>query len=398
MWLNQIYFMHLRRGALLTEWLIVQFSVHNTFTILIYMLFNSFEFLLFFPIVCLIYFLLPHKYRWMWLLGASYYFYMNWNPKYAVLIFGSMVITYLSGLLIEKFRYSRLKKRVILWSCLLTNLGVLFLFKYFNFFNESVFATLEYFGVRWNVPEFTYLLPVGISFYTFQAIGYSIDVYRGTIKSERHFGIYALFVSYFPQLVAGPIERSKNLIHQLRERHYFNADRAVLGLRQILWGLFMKVVVADRVALIVNTIYSDHEKYNGTMLLYATFMFAIQIYCDFAGYSNMAIGASKIMGIDLMENFRRPYFARSIQDFWQRWHISLSTWFKDYVYIPLGGNRVKYGRHLFNLFITFVVSGIWHGANWTFLLWGVFHGLFIIANHLKSHFSPISVATINLTN
>ena len=311
---------------------------------------------------------------------------MNWEPIYALLIFTSTALTFVSGLLIEKSGQNRNKKRLILSVCLLINLGILFSFKYFNFINESVFSALEYLGIRWNVPNFDILLPVGISFYTFQAIGYSIDVYRGTVKAESHFGMYALFVSYFPQLVAGPIERTQNLLHQFREKHYFNADKAVSGLRQMLWGLLMKVVIADRVAIIVNAIYNNNEHHNGTMLLYATFLFAIQVYCDFAGYSNIAIGASRIMGIDLMENFRRPYFATSIKDFWSRWHISLSTWFKDYVYIPLGGNRVKYGRHIVNLFITFLVSGIWHGANWTFFIWGAFHGGFIVLNHLKAHF------------
>ena len=356
------------------------------------MLFNSIQFLLFFPLVCLIYFLLPHKFRWMRLLGASYYFYMNWEPIYALLIFGSTLTTYVCGILIEKYRHENKKwggydkAKISLVVCLIINLGILFSFKYFNFINESVFSALEYLGIRWYIPNFDILLPVGISFYTFQAIGYSIDVYRGAIKAERHFGIYALFVSYFPQLVAGPIERAKNLLGQLREKHTFNPDRAVEGLKLMLWGFFMKLVVADRLSLVVNSIYNNVDHHNGTMLIYGTILFAFQIYCDFAGYSNIAIGASKIMGIDLMVNFRRPYFATSIKDFWSRWHISLSTWFKDYVYIPLGGNRVNYSRHLINLFITFVVSGIWHGANWTFVLWGVLHGTFIIVNHLKLRF------------
>jgi len=245
----------------------------------------------------------------MWLLGASYYFYMNWEPIYALIIFVSTITTYISGILIEKFRHEdktkkgQRKAKISLVVCLLINLGILFFFKYFNFINESVFSALEYLGIRWYIPNFDVLLPVGISFYTFQAIGYSIDVYRGTIKAERHFGIYALFVSYFPQLVAGPIERAKNLLGQLRKRHYFDADRTVLGLKQMLWGLFMKVVIADRVAIIVNAAYNNSENHNGTTLLFATVLFAIQIYCDFAGYSNMAIGASRIMGIELMVNF-----------------------------------------------------------------------------------------------
>ena len=348
------------------------------------MLFNSFQFLIFFPLVCLVYFLLPHKLRWMWLLGASYYFYMNWEPIYALLIFGSTLTTYVSGIIIDKYRSENkkgkghLKAKISLVVCLMVNLGILFGFKYFNFINESVFSVLEYFGIRWDIPNLDILLPVGISFYTFQAIGYSIDVYRGTIKAERHFGIYALFVSFFPQLVAGPIERSSNLLPQFKEKHFFDVVKARDGFTLMLWGYFMKLCVGDRLAVYVDAVYNNADMHNGTSLMLATFFFTIQIYCDFAGYSLIAIGCAKIMGYDLMENFRRPYFSQSIKEFWGRWHISLSTWFRDYLYIPLGGNRVKYSRHLLNLFITFLVSGVWHGASWNFVIWGALHGLFII--------------------
>ena len=348
------------------------------------MLFNSFAFLIFFPMVCLIYFILPYKYRWAFLLVASYYFYMNWKPIYAVLIFGSTLITYISAILVEKFRTDLKLKKFFLVISLLLNFGILFIYKYFNFINESVFSILSYVNLQWEVPNLDILLPVGISFYTFQAVGYTIDVYRGDLKAERHLGIYALFVSFFPQLVAGPIERAKNLLPQFKQSFNVDFERISSGLKIMLWGFFMKLVVADRLSVYVDAVYNNVPQHNGTSLLLATVLFAIQIYCDFAGYSNIAIGAAKIMGYSLMENFRRPYFSRSISEFWKRWHISLSTWFKDYVYIPLGGNRVSTYRHLFNLFITFVVSGFWHGANWTFFIWGALHGIFLIVGVLKN--------------
>ena len=333
------------------------------------MLFNSFAFLIFFPLVCLLYFVLPYKYRWIFLLIASYYFYMNWQPVYAVLIFASTVITYYAGVKIDKTENKKTRKGYLIAS-LLINFGILFIFKYYSFINNSVFDALDYFGIRWPIPNFDILLPVGISFYTFQAVGYTIDVYRGQLKAEKNFGIYALFVSFFPQLVASPIERASNLLPQFREKFGFNSSRAISGLRQMLWGYFMKVVVADRMAMYVNAAYNNVGPHNGTTLLVTTLLFVVQIYCDFGGYSNIAIGAARIMGFTLMENFKRPYFAISVGDFWKRWHISLSAWFRDYVYIPLGGNRVRPLRHLLNLFITFLVSGLWHGARWTFVAWG----------------------------
>lgn len=339
------------------------------------MLFNSIEFLVFLPVVVLLYFLLPHKIRWFFLLIASYYFYMNWKPLYAVLIFSSTLITYGCGILVEKSNSVRRKKLFLIVS-LSINFSILFIYKYFNFLNDSVFKALDFLNIRWELPNLDLLLPVGISFYTFQAVGYTIDVYKGELKAEKNLGIYALFVSFFPQLVAGPIERAKNLFPQFREKHYFDISRLVSGIKQMVWGFFMKVVIADRLSLIVNTAYNNADSHNGTTLLIATVSFSFQIYCDFAGYSNIAIGASRIMGFDLMTNFRRPYFAKNISEFWQRWHISLSTWFRDYLYIPLGGNRVSKSRNYLNVFITFVVSGIWHGANWTFAFWGFFHGIY----------------------
>ena len=347
------------------------------------MLFNSFEFLLFFPTVCLIYFLLAkNKYRNPFLLLASYYFYMNWKPVYAVLILASTLLTYACGLLVEKHSDDGRKKKAFLVISLLLNFGILFIFKYLNFINESVFALLSSVGLRWEVPKLNILLPVGISFYTFQAVGYSIDVYRGTIRAEKSFSTYALFVSFFPQLVAGPIERASNLLPQFHVEHNFDADDVTEGIKQMVWGFFMKLCVADILSSYVDAVYNNVANHNGTSMLLATFFFAFQIYCDFAGYSNIAIGAARVMGFRLMENFRQPYLSLSIKEFWRRWHISLSSWFTDYLYIPLGGNRVKYGRHLANLMITFLVSGLWHGANWTFVLWGALHGTYLILENI----------------
>lgn len=348
------------------------------------MLFNSFAFLIFFPAVCLIYYLLPERYRWLFLLTASYYFYMNWNPVYALLIFASTFVTWGCAAEIENFRKKKqrggvLPERFLLAICLIVNFGILFLFKYANFINESVFGVLEMLGVRMEVPRFTLLLPVGISFYTFQAVGYTIDVYRQTLPAERHLGIYALFVSFFPQLVAGPIERARNLLPQFKEHHRFDPDMAAAGMRQMLWGYFMKVVVSDRLAIYVNAVYNNAPHHNGSSLILATVFFAFQIYCDFGGYSNIAIGAAKVMGFRLMTNFHQPYASRSIAEFWHRWHISLSTWFKDYLYIPLGGNRRSPCRNAFNVMTTFLVSGLWHGADWTFVIWGGLNGAFQVA-------------------
>ncbi|WP_282117768.1 MBOAT family O-acyltransferase [Maribacter aquivivus] len=300
---------------------------------------------------------------------------MNWQPIYAILIFTSTLITYVCALKIDATTVQN-KKKAYLKVSLIINLGILFLFKYYDFFNDSIFEFLESWGLRMKLPNFDLLLPVGISFYTFQAIGYTIDVYRGDIKSEKHFGIYALFVAFFPQLVAGPIERAVNLLPQFKETKVLNYNQAVEGVRLIIWGYFMKIVVADRLAIYVNSVYGIPEYHSSITLLIATIFFAFQIYCDFAGYSNIAIGCAKIMGFDLMTNFKRPYFAQSCAEFWSRWHISLSTWFKDYVYIPLGGNREGTVKNYRNLLVTFLISGLWHGANWTFVIWGGLNGVY----------------------
>ena len=342
------------------------------------LLFNSFEFLIFFPTVVTIYFLLPHRWRWLFLLGASYYFYMSWKLEYIFLIILSTIVDYVVGIQLGKTS-EPLRRKLYLALSLTVNLGVLFTFKYFNFFRDSLNEVFNYVDAPYSVPYLDVLLPVGISFYTFQTLSYTIDVYRGKKEPERHFGIFALYVAFFPQLVAGPIERATRLLPQFYKPHRFDYERVVSGLQLIMWGFFKKLVIADRLAVMVNMVYNDATQYSGFPLILATYLFAFQIFCDFSGYSDIAIGAARIMGIDLMLNFRQPYFAQSISEFWKRWHISLSTWFRDCLYIPLGGNRVTLWRWQLNLLIVFLVSGLWHGANWTFVIWGALHGGYLIA-------------------
>ncbi|MEG3029560.1 MAG: MBOAT family O-acyltransferase [Oscillospiraceae bacterium] len=313
----------------------------------------------------------------IWLLVASYYFYMCWRPEYALLILFSTVTTYLASIAIDKVQGKGQKKLMLLLSLLL-NLSVLFLFKYYNFFTANISALLMNFGMTVSPPSFDLLLPVGISFYTFQALGYSIDVYRGDVKREKNFITYALFVSFFPQLVAGPIERSKNLLPQFYDHKSFEYTRVKNGLVQMGWGFFKKMVIADGVSQIVNIVYNSPQRFSGVQLVIATVFFAFQIYCDFSGYSDIAIGAANVLGFDLMRNFAHPYFAKNPTEFWRRWHISLSSWFMDYLYIPLGGSKKGYARTLLNLFITFLVSGLWHGAQWTFVIWGALNGIYVI--------------------
>ncbi len=352
------------------------------------MLFNSLSFLLFFPAVTLIYYLIPAKYRWIWLLAASYFFYMCWNASYALLIAASTVVTYLSGILIARADRNgdaaRAARRKKLWVALsfVINLAILGFFKYFSFAVDNLNAVLGALKLSLVSPAFDVVLPVGISFYTFQALSYTVDVYRGSVKPEKNPFRYALFVSFFPQLVAGPIERTGNLLDQLNHPRKFEYNRMVSGLLVMAWGFFQKMVVADRVAVVVNTVFNDYARYAGFEIAFAVLLFAVQIYCDFAGYSNIAIGAARVMGVDLMENFQQPYFAGSVKEFWRRWHVSLSTWFRDYLYIPLGGSRKGRLRTCLNLMITFLVSGLWHGANWTFVLWGALHGALQIVEGL----------------
>ena len=352
------------------------------------MLFNSIEFLIFLPIVVIFFFLLPHRFRWMLLLLASCYFYMVWKPEYILLILFSTLVNYIAGLLMEKQPVKE-KRKIYLIISLLISLGLLFVFKYFNFFISQFGKVYTLISAKESpIGRLNILLPMGISFYTFQTLSYSIDVYRGNRKAERHFGYFALYVTFFPQLVAGPIERSERLLPQLRAPHSFSYQNLMDGIIRISWGFFKKVIIADRVAVLVNSVYNNAYEYSKIYLVMATLGFAVQIYCDFSGYSDIAIGSAKIMGIDLMENFKVPYFSKSINEFWTRWHISLSTWFKDYLYIPLGGNRCdqrwKYYR---NILIVFLVSGFWHGANWTFIIWGFLHGAVQIGERIQKGFN-----------
>lgn len=341
------------------------------------MLFNSLHYLIYLPIVVGSYFLCPHRWRWLLLLLASYYFYMCWKAEYAILLLISTGVAYAAGLGIAGTEDPR-RKKVFLWSSLTVLLGILFTFKYYNFVNASLRSALATLQIHFTIPYSDLLLPIGISFYTFQKISYLVEVYLGRVKAEKHFGVFAVYSCFFPQLVAGPIERPQHLLHQFYERHDFSYEKATSGLRQILWGVFKKVVVADRVAILVKAVYANPHSYAGLPLLVATVFFAFQIYCDFSGYTDIALGSAKLIGFDLMANFRQPYFSKSIPEFWRRWHISLSTWFKDYLYIPLGGNRVVKWRWYYNLFITFFISGLWHGASWTFAAWGALHGGYMV--------------------
>lgn len=355
------------------------------------MLFNSLQFIIFLPIVILMYFAMPKRLKNIWLLIASYYFYMSWNAKYAILIFTSTVITYIVGIVMEKIKMRELsdsRKRFCMNCCLagsfILNLGILAYFKYVNFFLGLLQSAFGMLHISLNVPVFDVLLPVGISFYTFQALGYTMDIYRGDIYAEKNFFRYALFVSFFPQLVAGPIERSKNLLKQLAVVHSFSYENMREGIFIMLWGYFLKLVIADRAAIFVNTVYGNIDTYQGIYILVAALFFAIQIYCDFYGYSLIAKGTAKILSIDLMENFNYPYLRTSIADFWRGWHISLSTWFRDYLYIPLGGNRKGRIRKYINIMIVFMTSGLWHGASISFVIWGGLHGVYqIIGDVLK---------------
>lgn len=348
------------------------------------MLFNSFQFLIFFIVVTSLYFILPYKKRWFLLLAASCYFYMAFVPIYILILGFTIVIDYYAGIFIENAQGKKRKWWLII--SLIANIGVLAIFKYYNFLNDNIAFLMHGFGLKDPIPYLNILLPVGLSFHTFQAMSYTIEVYRGHQKAERHFGIYALYVMFYPQLVAGPIERPQNLLHQFKQKYNFDYDRVTSGLRLMLWGLFKKVVIADRLSIIVDTVYNNPEAHLTSSLIIATVFFAFQIFCDFSGYSDMAIGAARVMGFTLMKNFNGPYQSKSVSEFWTRWHISLSTWFKDYLYIPLGGNRVVITRWYLNIFIVFLVSGLWHGANWTFVVWGALHGCYIIFGRATEKF------------
>ncbi len=340
------------------------------------MLFDSFQFLFFFLIVTTLYFVLPFRTRWFMLLISSCYFYMAFVPIYILILIFTIIIDYFAGIFIEGV--SGRKRKLFLVCSLVANIGVLSFFKYYNFLSQNFNFLFHSFGLSTSIPYLQILLPIGLSFHTFQAMSYTIEVYRGNQVAERNFGIYSLYVMFYPQLVAGPIERPQNLLHQFRTKYSFDYERITEGLKMILWGFFKKIVVADRLAIYVNATYNHPNEHSGLTLALATFFFAFQIYCDFSGYSDIAIGSAKVMGFKLMTNFNRPYFARDISEFWKRWHISLSTWFRDYLYISLGGNRVAVPRWYFNLFIVFLISGLWHGANWTYVIWGALNGFYLV--------------------
>ncbi len=356
------------------------------------MTFNSIEFLWFMLIVVPGFFLLPQRFRWILLLTASYYFYMQWNVKYTILIVLSTTVDYIAGLWLGAAKTRKMKNLALLCS-LTTNLGILFIFKYINFAVNTVNSLNVWLGIDTTLPNHSLLLPVGISFYIFQSLGYTLDVYMGKREPERHFGIYALYVSFFPQLVAGPIERSTHLIPQFREVKTFTWANFYSGLHLILTGLIKKVVIADRLAILVNSVYGNVHGHTGAELALATVFFAFQIYCDFSGYTDIAIGSARILGFDIVKNFERPYLSQSVGEFWRRWHMSLTTWFKDYVYIPLGGSRRSEIRTAFNLMLVFLISGAWHGASFNFMIWGLLNGLYLIVERyfLNARYEDLEV-------
>lgn len=347
------------------------------------MIFNSLTFLIFLAITLSLYYILPHKFRWYLLLASSCIFYMAWRVEFIFLILFSSIFNYYIGIFIDKYRQ---KSKPILVFGLIINFFILFIFKYSIFINHSFMALYDYLGLAYPINDFDIILPMGISFYTFQATSYIIDIYRKQYKPEKNILKVALYIMFFPQLVAGPIERADRLLNQLFIKHNLDINNISIGLKIMVIGFFKKIVIADRVAILVNTVYNSPQNYNGLSFIIATFFFAIQLYCDFSGYSDIAIGCAKLFGINLMENFKTPYFSKCVKQFWTRWHISLSTWFKDYLYIPLGGNRKGTLRTYLNLIITFLVSGLWHGANWTFVIWGGLNGFYQIIGDLKNKF------------
>ncbi len=375
------------------------------------MLFNSVQFLLFFIVITLAYFSLRWNFRWLLLLLASCYFYMVFKPVYILILFVTIVIDYFAGIWIADAVGPRRKLLLVL--SIVTNVGILAIFKYYDFFVENFNSFSWKLDLSWHLPQLkriyaeisfvtarllgdhtstlshfytNVVFPIGLSFHTFQAMSYTIEVYRGNQKSERHFGIYALYVMFYPQLVAGPIERPQNVLHQFHEKHPYNWENVKAGLMRMAFGFFKKTVIADRLALMQGPVYLDPSNHNGLTLLVATFFYTFRIYCDFSGYSDIALGAAQVMGFNLMENFKTPYISKSISEFWGRWHISLSTWFRDYLYIPLGGNRVSEGRAYFNRFTVFLVSGLWHGASWNFIIWGGLHGFYLVFASIRDKY------------
>ena len=358
------------------------------------MFFNSIHFLFFLPIVVFFYFITPTRFRWILLLAASYYFYMVWKPIYALLIVASTLVDYYCGVKMGSLKEKSARKPY-LWLSVFVNLLILGTFKYFNFFNEAAHDLAGLLNMSYAISTFNVLLPMGISFYTFQTMSYSIDVYKGVTKPEVHLGKFALYVTFFPQLVAGPIERAKSLLSQFHFEFSYSHDRTVSGLRLILWGLFKKIVIADQLAIMVGYVYNNPESANGFSIYFASLLFAQQIYCDFSGYSDIAQGAAKILGIRLMDNFNFPFYATSYNNFWSRWHISLMQWFRDYIMFPLIRKKWKW-QPVFLL--VFFVSGVWHGAGWTFIVWGVINGLMVVYSKSTENYREKLADTLKLTH
>lgn len=345
------------------------------------MSFTSLNFWFIFPLIFVFYWAIPAKWiswRKVLLLVVSYLLYMNWKPAYALVLLGVTIITYCGGQIldvqgVQEFKSSR--RKILVWLFALLGLLPLLIFKYYNFLNDSISAGLAGVGLQFALPGLNWAIPVGISFFTFQAVGYMLDVYHGRVKTEKNLLDYLLFVSFFPQVMSGPISKADELLPQIKNPHKFDYEQGKQGLKWLLWGMFIKLVIADRLGLFVDTVYANYIHYSGSTCFVASLFYTIQIYCDFAGYSLMAIGIAATLGFNLINNFKRPYFATSITDFWRRWHISLTRWLTQQVYIPLGGSRCSKARTYRNIFVTFLVSGIWHGANWTFIVWGCMHGL-----------------------
>ena len=339
------------------------------------MLFNSVSFLLFFPIVLCLYYLVPtSRMKTLLLCVASFYFYMSCNPNYGLLLFITVLVTYGTGCFIG----SKNKRKWVFTAGVLYNIVLLLFYKYVNFISENLSSLFQVIGLRFNPSDLNIILPMGISFFTFKAISYLVDVYKGEIQPEKNFAVLTAYLTFFPQLLAGPIDRAASLIPQLRKDIRFNGHVIASGFKLILWGYFLKVVFADRACIYVDTIYDNLYHHNGTSILFAAFLYSMQIYCDFAGYSLISIGCAKAMGIDVPDNFKRPYFATSISELWKRWHISLTSWFTKYLYFSLGGNRCSRLKNYMNILIVFLVSGLWHGAAWNYVIWGGIHGLFQI--------------------
>lgn len=352
------------------------------------MLFNSLHFILFLPVVIFLFYIFPKKIRWGLLLIASCYFYMAFVPAYILILFFIILLDFFVGIFLEKIKTQKKRKLLLVFS-LIANIGLLAFYKYFNFINENITDLLGLFDAKNHIHFVSVILPIGLSFHTFQSMGYTIDVYYNKQKAERHIGYYALYVLFFPQMVAGPIERYERLGNQLRQitTKILEYNNIINGLRLILYGLFIKMVIADNVGMYVNQIFNSPLEYNSLSVVIGLVFYSFQIYADFYGYSLIALGSARLMGINLMDNFKNPYLAKSISEFWERWHISLSTWFRDYLYIPLGGSKVKLSRWWFNIMMVFVISGLWHGASWAFVIWGSIHGLtYLVEQGIRSLF------------